>query len=186
MARPAKGFWFFLLGLLGMSGGAAHAGSTGVLCNSDIQGESEVPGATGCIDVLAWSWGLSSGGGSGGGTSLPSLQDISLTKYVDSSSEDLMRLVATQTPIKGVVEFNEYVDCASGCPSGIYLSIHMKGVTVSSQSSGGTPSDSRHTENITLSFDEISYCYSPTVKGALGTPQCYAYSRQSNSTIPQF
>lgn len=48
-------FWISLLDFFGLRSAAAFANS-GVLCGTEIQGENEVPGATGCVDVLAWSW----------------------------------------------------------------------------------------------------------------------------------
>src|ERR1700730_4264405 len=46
------------------------------------------------IDVLAWSWGMSNSGsahvGGGAGSGKVSVQDLSLTKYLDSRSAPLM------------------------------------------------------------------------------------------------
>src|SRR5688500_271126 len=46
------------------------------------------------IDVLAWSWGVSNSGsahvGGGMGAGKANVQDISLTKYIDKASPDLM------------------------------------------------------------------------------------------------
>src|SRR5215813_15294622 len=46
------------------------------------------------IDVLAWSWGMSNSGsahvGGGAGAGKVNVQDLSLTKYIDLSSPDLM------------------------------------------------------------------------------------------------
>lgn len=190
MARPMKNFWVFLLGLFGLSGGAAFAATQGVLCGSDIQGESEYPAAIGCTDVLAWSWGLSGtlgpvGGGGGGAQA--SFQDISLTKNIDASSEDLFRLAAMQTAMSGVVEYREYATCGTGCtPSQPYLSIHMKGVRVTSQSMGGSSGENVHTENISLNFTAISYCYRPTVKGTPGPKQCFAFDVLKNASTTPF
>ena len=55
-----------------------------------IDGESEDEEHKGEIDVLSWSWGMSQSAnthmGSGGGVALASVQDLSLTKWVDRSS----------------------------------------------------------------------------------------------------
>jgi type VI secretion system secreted protein Hcp len=46
------------------------------------------------IDVLSWSWGMSNSGsahqGGGAGSGKVNVQDITLTKYVDSSSRKIM------------------------------------------------------------------------------------------------
>ena len=60
-----------------------------------INGESIDETHAGEIDVLAWSWGASQSGtmhlGSGGGSGKVSVQDVSITKYVDSSSHLLLK-----------------------------------------------------------------------------------------------
>src|SRR5688572_29662933 len=47
------------------------------------------------IDVLAWSWGMSQSGsmhsGGGGGSGKVAVHDISITKYIDRSSPDLLK-----------------------------------------------------------------------------------------------
>ena len=57
-------------------------------------GEAKDDKHKGEIDVLAWSWGLSQSGsmhvGGGGGSGKVSVQDLSITKYVDASSTELM------------------------------------------------------------------------------------------------
>src|SRR5690606_31147940 len=56
MAMPAKRFWSFLLGLLGLYAGSAAAQS-GFLCTSVLDSGNNAKENAGCIDVLAWSWG---------------------------------------------------------------------------------------------------------------------------------
>lgn len=186
MARTMKVLWFSLLGFFGLHGGAAFAQINGVLCGSDIQGESEVPGATGCVDVLAWSWGLSNASGAGGGgAGVSQFQDISMTKYIDTSSEDLFRFTATQAPLSGIVEYREYIECGTGCtPTDPSLTIHMRSARLTSLSTGGSSGESRHTENISLTYDDISYCYRAPAKGS--NPQCYAWSRSKNAPVTPF
>ena len=59
-----------------------------------VKGESKDKVHTNEIDVLAWSWGMSNSGtahvGGGAGSGKVSVQDLSFTKYVDSSSPNLM------------------------------------------------------------------------------------------------
>ena len=59
-----------------------------------IKGESVDSKHKDEIAVLAWSWGMSNSGsahlGSGGGSGKVNVQDLSLTKYIDVSTPDLM------------------------------------------------------------------------------------------------
>ena len=69
-----------------------------------VPGESEDDTHKDEIDVLAWSWGVSQSGtlhaGKGGGGGKASVQDISVTKYVDSSTPILMKYCASGEHIK--------------------------------------------------------------------------------------
>ncbi len=60
-----------------------------------IEGESKIAGHEDEIDVLAWSWGMTQPGsmhiGGGGGSGKVNMEDLSLTKYVDKASVDLIR-----------------------------------------------------------------------------------------------
>jgi len=60
----------------------------------DIKGESRDSKHKEEIDVLAWSWGMSNSGtahlGGGAGAGKVNVQDLSLTKYIDASSNALM------------------------------------------------------------------------------------------------
>src|SRR5438094_9556158 len=59
-----------------------------------LKGESKDSKHKGEIDVLAWSWGMSNSGsahlGGGAGSGKVNVQDLSLTKYIDLSTPDLM------------------------------------------------------------------------------------------------
>ena len=60
----------------------------------DIKGESQDKTHKDEVDVLNWSWGMSQSGnmhmGGGGGAGKVNIQDLSLTKYVDKASPNLM------------------------------------------------------------------------------------------------
>jgi type VI secretion system secreted protein Hcp len=60
----------------------------------DVKGESKDSKHKDEVDVLSWSWGMSQSGtmhaGSGGGAGKVNVQDLSLTKYVDKGSPNLM------------------------------------------------------------------------------------------------
>ena len=65
----------------------------------DIKGEAMAKAHKDEIDVLNWSWGMSQSGnmhvGGGGGAGKVNIQDLSLTKYVDKASPNLMMLCAS-------------------------------------------------------------------------------------------
>jgi len=60
-----------------------------------IKGESQDKAHKDEMDILAWSWGMSQSGtthmGKGSGSGKANFQDLSVTKYVDSASTDLMK-----------------------------------------------------------------------------------------------
>ena len=60
----------------------------------DLKGESRDKVHKESIDVPAWSWGMSNSGsahqGGGMGVGKVNVQDISITKYIDKCSPDLM------------------------------------------------------------------------------------------------
>ena len=63
--------------------------------SNNIKGESQDDTHRNEIDVLAWNWGLTQSGtthvGSGGGGGKVNVQDITLTKYVDLATNDLIK-----------------------------------------------------------------------------------------------
>lgn len=138
-----------------------------VLKIKDIPGESAVKSHTGEIDVLSWSWGMTQSTSAhiatGGGTGSADVKDLTITKYVDSASPNLIARCfdghdvgpATMTCIKvggkaGPIDF---------------VKITMpKTVIVSSVTTGekeivdGKPTD-RYIEKVTLSFAKVNFEY---------------------------
>jgi type VI secretion system secreted protein Hcp len=125
----------------------------------DIKGESTDKTHKEMIDVLAWSWGMSQSGtthmGGGGGSGKVSVQDLSVTKYVDSSSNALI-LACCQGTHYGEAKLT--VRKAGGDPLE-YIKLTMKEVIVSSVSTGGSGGEDRLTENIVLNFAEFKFEY---------------------------
>ena len=101
------------------------------------------------IDVLAWSWGLSQSGtfasGGGGGAGKVNAQDLSITKYVDKASPELLLACSNGKHIKDAVLS---IRKAGESPLE-YLTITLEKVLVSSVSTGGTGGEDRLTENVT-------------------------------------
>lgn len=134
----------------------------------DIKGESRDDKHHNEIDVLAWSWGLSQSGtthgGGGGGAGKASVQDLSLTKYVDKSSPNLIMAGCNGKHFK---EALLTVRKAGEKPLE-YLKITMKEVLVSSISTGGSGGEDRLTENVTLNFAEFKVEYTPQKSDGAG------------------
>lgn len=113
------------------------------------------------IDVLAWSWGVSQSGtthmGGGSGSGKVSVQDLSITKYIDSSSHALLLACCAGTHIK---EATLVVRKAGDKPLE-YVKIKLTDVIVSSINTGGSGGEDRLTENIVLNFGRFDYEYVP-------------------------
>jgi type VI secretion system secreted protein Hcp len=113
------------------------------------------------IDVLAWSWGMSQSGtthqGPGAGSGKVNVQDLSLTKYVDKASANLMKFCCKGTHIKEAV----LTVRKAGDKPLEYVIITMKDAIISSLSTGGSGGEDRLTENVTLNFAHVKTAYTP-------------------------
>jgi type VI secretion system secreted protein Hcp len=130
-----------------------------------VEGESVDSVKAGAIDILAWSWGASQSGsfhtGTGGGAGKVNVQDLSVTKWIDKSSTDLLLHVCN----------GEHYDKATltcrkaGGEALEYLVIEMTKVMITSLSTGGSGGEDRLTENVTLHFAEFSISYKTQAEG---------------------
>ena len=124
-----------------------------------IKGEAQDAKYKDEIDVLAWSWGASQSGtthmGGGSGAGKVAVQDLSITKYIDKSSPTLFQHCCTGKHIsKG-----ELIVRKAGDKPLEYLKVELKDIIVSHVSMGGSGSEDRQTENITLNFREFHTKY---------------------------
>lgn len=175
MARALKHSWLLLSAFFLLHAAAASAGNFAVLCSAEVQGDSVNADTQGCIDIQAWSWGASStatvgGGGGGGGAGAPNFQVLTVTKFADSSSDDLLKALATGS-VFNAVTLRVYRTCASGC-SAPYITINMSNVQVTTHAMGGSHEGS-DTENVSLIFSKFKYCYTSPAAGSQA--QCFAY-----------
>jgi type VI secretion system secreted protein Hcp len=111
------------------------------------------------MDILAWSWGISNTGtfhqGTGGGAGKANFQDISITKYIDLATPNLMLFCANGKHIgKGTLTIRK-----AGENPLEYLKISLKNILVTSYSTGGSGGEDRLTENVSLNFAEIKLEY---------------------------
>lgn len=134
----------------------------------DINGESRDSKYPKWIDVLAWSWGASQSGtmhlGGGGGSGKVNMQDLSVTKYVDSSTTNVLLKCCNG---KHYPEAKLICRKAGEKPVE-YLKITMTDVLVSSYSTGGSGSEDRITENLSLNFSKVKVEYTPQTQSGSG------------------
>jgi type VI secretion system secreted protein Hcp len=127
----------------------------------DIKGESADKTYKDWIDVLAWSWGMSQSGSmhiaGGGGSGKVNMQDLSFTKYVDTSSPNIMLECCNG---KHYPEATLVVRKAGENPVE-YMKIKMTDVIISNYSTGGSGGEDRVTENVTLNFAKVNVDYTP-------------------------
>jgi len=150
----------------------------------DIKGESKDGTHKESIDILAWSWGLSQSGtfsqGGGGGAGKVNVQDISLTKYVDSSSTALMLAACKGTHIK---QATLTVRKAGDKPLE-YIKITLDSVLVSSLSTGGSGGEDRLTENVSLNFAKFKVEYTTQADtGGKGVTSTAAWDITANKPV---
>jgi type VI secretion system secreted protein Hcp len=123
------------------------------------------------IDVLAWSWGMSNSGsahvGGGAGAGKVNVQDLSVTKWVDSASPKLVLACCNGDHF---AEATLFVRKAGGSNPVEYVKIKMQEVFVTSVSTGGSGGEDRLTEHVVLNFSKFNLDYTPQdEKGAGGT-----------------
>lgn len=127
----------------------------------DVKGESVDDKHKDETDVLAWSWGMHQSGtthsGQGGGAGKVSVNDLSITKYVDKGSPTLIISCCNGKHFdEGVLTVRKAGETALE-----YLKITMKEILVTSVSTGGSGGEDRITENVTLNFAEFKVEYTP-------------------------
>ena len=147
-----------------------------------IEGESQDKTHAKSVDILAWSWGMSQSGtthlGAGGGAGKVNIQDISVTKYVDASSNALLMACCKGTHVtKALLTVRKAGDTPLE-----YIKIYLEEVLVTSVSTGGSGGEDRLTENISLNFAKVKFEYQPQdAKGAkLGGVKTATWNIPSN------
>ena len=124
-----------------------------------VKGESTDKQHKGETDVLAWSWGMSQSGsfhgGGGGGAGKVNIQDISLTKYIDKGSSNLMLFCCNGKHLADAT-----LICRKAGEKALeYLTVIMTKVMITSVSTGGSGGEERLTENVTLNFAKVEVKY---------------------------
>jgi type VI secretion system secreted protein Hcp len=135
----------------------------------DIKGESVDSKHGGEIEVQVWNWGMSQSGtthtGTGGGAGKVNVQDISVTKFVDMSTPNLIKASCKGSHFK---QATLTVRKAGNTPLE-YIVLKLYDVIVSAVTTSGSGSDDRQTETVTFNFGKFEYTYTPqTATGAGG------------------
>lgn len=126
-----------------------------------IKGESRDKSHKDKIDVLAWSWGMSNSGsahtGGGAGAGKVNVQDLSITKYIDRSSTELMLAACNGKHFDDAM----LIVRKAGEKPVEYLKIKLTEVLITSVSTGGSGGEDRLTENVSLNFAKVTVDYTP-------------------------
>lgn len=126
-----------------------------------VKGESDVQGHVGEMEILGWSWGMSSAGAfAGAGPSAKTaLNELRVTKGVDKASTQLMSVMRNNELIKEAVLT---VRKAGVSPPIDYLVITvMKGRITSLDVGTVNPGSPELTEKLSIAFEQIDVTYSP-------------------------
>ncbi|PZO68124.1 MAG: type VI secretion system tube protein Hcp [Paracoccus denitrificans] len=139
--------------------------------SNNIKGEAQDDTHRDEIDVLSWSWGLTQSGtthiGSGGGGGKVNVQDISLTKYVDRATNDLIKRCTSGEHI----ENGELIVRKSGGTTPVeYFRIKLQGIMITSYQTGGSKDGlDRVQESLNLNFRKFEVVYTmQETSGAAG------------------
>lgn len=112
------------------------------------------------MEILSWSWNLSQSGtaqsGTGAGSGKVAVHDLTINKFVDMASNDLITAVCKGTHFDNALLT---VRKAGDTPL-IYYTIEFERVLVSNYSiAGSAQSDDRLTESVSLNFAKFKITY---------------------------
>jgi len=127
---------------------------------ASIKGDSQVAGHEDEVEVLGWSWGAHQSGtmhrGRGGGAGKVSVNDLTISKYVDKATPNLWKLCCNG---KHEDEAVLTVRKAGGDAPVDYLKITLTEVLVSDMQTGGAEGEENVTETVTLNFAKYKLEY---------------------------
>lgn len=120
------------------------------------------------VDILAWSWGMS-----GADARSAFVEDISFTKFVDTTSPLLQVFCLSGQQTKGAT-------LTASSPDRSQLQITMSDpVLVTSVSTGGSSGEDGLTENFTLKFGQVQVEF----RDARGRTEQYGWNVLRNSRV---
>lgn len=123
-----------------------------------IEGESQAQGFEDQIDVLSYSWGMTQSGtthmGSGSGGGKVSVQDLTITKYLDKASVNLVQHCCNG---KHIPSGTLTVRKAGGDEAVEYNVIDLTDIIVTSVQTGGSGGDDRLLETASFNFGMFDF-----------------------------
>ncbi len=136
----------------------------------DIDGESQDAKHKDEIDVLAWSWGLtnpdSPAAGAGRGRGKANFQDLTVTKFIDKATADLILACAAG---KHIEEATLSVRRSGGEKQQLdYIVVKMTEVRVTSVQQLSSGGEGEPVEDVSLNFTKFTYTY--TFQDPTGAP----------------
>ena len=150
-----------------------------------IDGESTDTGHKGEIDVLAWSWGVSDvgstgGPGGGGGAGRAEFDDLHVVTRIGKASPKLILAAAAGTHLKSAVLTAVR---GSGKSGDAYLTYHLSDVVVTrvdhEADDGDTP-----IEEVSLGYAKLEISYRPTsASGKIGPPVSAGWDVKANKPL---
>lgn len=154
--------------------------------SNNIKGESQDSVYKDNIDVLAWSWGLTQSGtthlGKGGGGGKVNVSDITLTKYVDRATIDLIKRSTTGEHIAD----GELIVRKSGGSAPVeYYKMKLKHIMITSYNTGGQKDGlDRMQETVSLNFREFEVEYTMQEEdGSAGPSSNFAWNIAENVEV---
>lgn len=151
--------------------------------SNSIKGESQDATYRDDIDVLAWNWGMSQSGtthmGAGGGGGKVNVADIVLTKYVDLSSNDLIRKCTDGSHIdEGMLVVRK----SGGNTPVEYFILKMENIMITSYQTGGSKDGlDRIQETLNLNFRKFEIKYTLQEEtGATGASSLHGWDIAEN------
>ena len=151
----------------------------------DIKGESKDDAHTDEIDVLGWTWGSTNTGtmhsGSGGGSGKANISNLNISKKIDCSTPNLLRLCWSGEHVN---EATLTIRKAGGANPLEYLVYVFSKVLVTSVISNASENDDLISENVVLNFAECRIKYTPQADdGTAGAAVEAGYNIEANKII---
>lgn len=132
------------------------------------QGEASAEKYKDQIEVLSWTWGLTQSGsahhGSGTGTAGVTVGDVSIVKFVDKATPNLVKLCCSGLFFKEAT----LTVCKAGTEPVPYLQLVLQEGLVSSVNSGGIGPEERLIETVSFNFKIFKLTYTPQKDGKAG------------------
>lgn len=126
-----------------------------------IKGEAQDAKHKDEIDVLSWSWGMNQSStthmGGGGGSGKVNVADLTIAKYVDKATPNLMLFCMNGKHIPKML----LTARKAGENPVEYMKITMEEGLIAAVSDAGTASDDRSMESVTLNFAKVKVEYTP-------------------------